>query len=143
MTDTRSTTAGPLALALTLAVLALPACDDELAGAGLVDGVWGGQHVAMTVTGTTATLEYDCAHGDLELPAEPAGNGEFDADGTHTLEHGGPVLDGEPPDTHPARYHGTLFGNVLTLTVTIVDLDQTLGPFVLKRGEPGQVFKCL
>lgn len=129
-------------LALALAAVAPAGCGNELGGTELGEGSWGGDHIHMDVMESGALLEYDCAHGTMDLPASPIGERDFEAGGTHTIETGGPEVEGEPPDTHPARYRGSVLRDRLTLTVTILDLDQTLGPFVLTRNDPGRVFKC-
>lgn len=105
-----------------------------------LSGHWGGEHVALIFTDSGATLEYDCAHGGIAEPVHPAG-GRFAVNGFHVREHGGPMREGEIPDTVPARYLGVARGDNLTLRV-IVGPD-TLGPFELRRGVEARVYKCL
>jgi hypothetical protein len=88
-------------------------------------------------------VEFDCAHGTLDQAPGPDGNGHFDVPGTFFREHGGPVRPGEVPDAHPARYAGTIAGSTLTLTVTITDAQQVVGPFKLVRGASARLMKCL
>jgi hypothetical protein len=47
---------------------------------------------------------------------------------------------GHPP--HPARYSGQVNGDDLTLTVTLSDLSQSLGPFHLIRRGPAVLEQC-
>src|ERR1039457_6300078 len=53
--------------------------------------VWGGRDISMEVTPQGATLEFDCAHGNVLEPIEANAKGEFTARGTYTPEHGGPI----------------------------------------------------
>lgn len=51
--------------------------------------------------------------------------------GFHVREHGGPIREGEPIDSVPATYLGSVVGDRMTLRA-VVGTD-TLGPFVLQR----------
>jgi hypothetical protein len=104
-------------------------------------GSWGGAHAALLLTEVGGTIEYDCAHGGLSAPIHPDGAGRFDVAGVHVREHGGPMREGEVPDSVPARYVGKVSGDHMTLQVHVGD--DTLGPFDLRRGAQGQLFKCL
>ena len=96
---------------------------------------------ASTLTQSGGTVEYDCAHGVISAPLSPDGDGAVRAPGVHIREHGGPVRDGEPVDSVPALYLGSVRAGVLSLRV-IVGAD-TLGPFLAERGASAQLFKCL
>jgi hypothetical protein len=106
-------------------------------------GTWGGDHITMTVTGAGAHLEFDCAHGDVDMVLVLGRLGQFSATGTFVLEHGGPIRQGEPPDSHPAIYDGLMTANTMTLSARVTGLEETLGPFTLMYGSPGRVVKCL
>ena len=106
-----------------------------------ITGPWGGAHVGLTLTETSGTISYDCAHGGLGAPVVPDGEGYFAVDGVHVREHGGPVRVGEVPDSLPARYVGQVTGDRMKLRV-IVGPD-TLGPFELQLGVAPQLFRCL
>lgn len=108
-----------------------------------LNGQWGGQHIAMTVADTGATIEYDCASGTIAGPLLADDAGAFTASGTHTRGHGGPVRVGEVPDVHPASYTGNVRGGEMTLEVKEEDTGVVVGTFVLQRDSPGQVFRCL
>jgi hypothetical protein len=107
----------------------------------LVLSRWGGAHVALTLTDSGGTIEYDCAHGGLGAPVRLDRAGRFNIAGVHVREHGGPIRVGEVPDSLPARYAGHVRGDRMTLRV-LVGAD-TLGPFELRRGAEPQLFKCL
>jgi hypothetical protein len=113
------------------------------AAGALSSGHWGGDHAGLVIGLTGASVEYDCAHGTIDVPFALGASGEFDLRGTHDREHGGPVREDEVPDRHPARYQGTVKGESMTMTVTLTDTGQTIGTFNLRRGSNPNVFKCL
>jgi hypothetical protein len=106
-------------------------------------GTWGGEHVALEVTADGGRIEYDCAHGEISEPLRLDRDGHFDAAGTHTPEHGGPVREDEEIVSRPARYAGRVDGTRMTLTVTLTDAREVLGTFTLTHGVPGRLLKCL
>lgn len=107
----------------------------------VVTGDWNAQHLSLTLGSSGGTTEYDCAHGTLAAPVRLDAKGRFDVPGTHTREHGGPIREGEEPDSRPARYLGRLEDGVLSMRV-VVEAD-TLGPFRLRRDGRVQLVKCL
>ncbi|MGH7476840.1 MAG: hypothetical protein ACRELD_11160 [Longimicrobiales bacterium] len=123
-----------------LVVLSGAACGAGPAGP-LPTGRWGGEHLAMDVTTTGATLEYDCARGTVDEPIVIGADGRFTASGTHTSEH--PVLGGEPYPTLEARYEGLLTGERLTLRVLLTESGDSLGTYLVTRGAQGTLFKCI
>ena len=128
-------------LATVLAACAPATTNGDLRG--LVTGPWGGEHVALELTPTGGTIEYDRAHGGLTQPVRPGAQGEFEAAGIHVREHGGPVREGERPDSVTARYVGRVTGEIMTLRVYAGSRPDTLGPFQLRRGGEPRLFKCL
>jgi|SRR5947209_2776601 len=106
----------------------------------IATGTWGGEHVRMEVTKTGAEIEFDCAHGQTTEPIALDKRGNFDAPGTFTPEHGGPILRDEAPPSNPARYSGHLDGDSMNLTVTREK--ESLGSFTLTRGSQGTLMKC-
>jgi len=125
--------------------LAQPGCASAPSGPSstLALGVWGGDHVTTTVASTGTHFEFDCAHGDVGTPLVLDARGQFSATGTFVREHGGPIREGELPDSHPASYAGTVTTHTMTLTVRLTDLAETIGAFTLTYGSPGRVVKCL
>ncbi|MEA2573758.1 MAG: hypothetical protein QOH93_1056 [Chloroflexia bacterium] len=111
-------------------------------GTPLPEGVWGGNHLQLTVHQGGAELEFDCAHASVPQTLLVSNN-TVDAAGTFVREHGGPIRDGEPQDAHPMRILGTLNGNTLSLTVVLLDTKQELGTYVLTFGKQGMILKCL
>jgi len=105
-------------------------------------GTWGGEHAALTVTATNATIEFDCAHGALPAPIALA-DGAFDVMGEYFPEHGGPIRIDEPVVRQPARYTGSINRHTMTLRVRLTESAQDVGTFALALGTNGRVFKCL
>lgn len=126
-----------LAAAWIGCAFAAPAKDKTLTGS------WGGPHIGLEITGETARIEYDCAQGTIDGPIVLDRAGRFEATGTHTAEHGGPVREGEEPKPQPARYKGKIKGKILTLTVTLTDSGENAGTFTLTRGATPRLVKCL
>jgi hypothetical protein len=106
-------------------------------------GKWGGEHIGIVVSDSSATLEYDCAHGTIDEPIIPDAEGKFEASGVHVFEHGGPIRSDEIPDEHPALYKGHIVGNEMTFILIITDTDTEIGTFSLTRGVDPLIYKCL
>ena len=122
-----------------IAVLCTTACGGTPTLPSLL-GQWGGDHVSLTVSDQTSHVELDCAHGDLSSPIQ---SNRFSVPGTFVREHGGPVRTDETPDTHPALFAGSVSGDSMTLTIRLTDTNESVGSFLLTRGSPGRVVKCL
>jgi hypothetical protein len=108
----------------------------------VVNGTWGGDHALLEVTATSASIEFDCAHGTLPVPLT-LNRGAFDVAGDYIQEHGGPIRSDETVDRQPARYTGTVSGNTMTLLVRLMATGEDRGRYSLMRGSTGRVFKCL
>ncbi len=104
-------------------------------------GEWGGEHVRLELSPAGGTIEYDCAHGSLTGPVRTDDDARFVTAGFHVREHGGPIREGEPVDSVPATYLGSVVGDRMTLRV-VAGAD-TLGPFVLQQNGTPRLFKCL
>ena len=132
--------------AIPIAAL-LAACAPATTGDGTpgspLTGRWGGEHVALELTASGGAVEYDCAHGGLTQSVRPSSRGEFEVIGVHVREHGGPIREGERPDSLPARYVGRVTGDRMTLRVYAGSRPDTLGPFELRRDAEPRLFKCL
>lgn len=105
-------------------------------------GMWGGEHIRMSVGANGAKIEYDCAHGTIDQPIRIDRNGRFDVRGTHTREAGGPVRIDNPPRGQAARYVGRISGTRMTLSVSLVGSGQAVGTFSLDFGAEPRIFKC-
>ena len=104
-------------------------------------GEWGGSHISMNVGDASATIEYDCAHGQIPGPLNIDGEGKFELPGTFTPERGGPIRAGETSREQKATYTGTVKGTTMTLTLKIGDSDDT-ETFTLEKDKQGKLVKC-
>jgi len=121
----------------------MAACGQTTTGPSVVSaGMWGGDHIILTVTDSSSHLELDCAHGDIP-GALTADHGTIAVAGTFVREHGGPIRVDERADAHPALYSGTIAGAQLQLTIRLTDSGDLIGSFSLARGATGRVAKCL
>jgi hypothetical protein len=108
-------------------------------GAGASANVWGGAHAVLEQTAAGATIEFECAHGSIDVPIHPDEQGRFEAKGTFTPEHGGPLRE-KDPHGYDARYSGVIAGDEMTLTITRGA--ETIGVFTFRRGERPPLRKC-
>jgi len=106
-------------------------------------GKWGGEHIGILVSDSSATLEYDCAHGTIDELIIPDDEGKFEVSGVHVFEHGGPIRSDEAIDEHPALYKGHILGNEMTLILVLTDTDTEINTFSLTRGVNPLIYKCL
>ncbi|MGB5850532.1 MAG: hypothetical protein WBH40_18735 [Ignavibacteriaceae bacterium] len=106
-------------------------------------GTWGGEHIGILVSDSSATLEYDCAHGSIDEPIIPDDGGKFEVSGVHVFEHGGPIRSDEVLDEHPALYKGHIEGNEITLILVLTDTNTEVDTFSLTRGVNPLIHKCL
>lgn len=120
------------------------ACSHSATGPStLPTGVWGGDHVSLTVKDGASHAEFDCAHGDVPSPWVVDAGHAFTLAGTFVREHGGPIRVDEVADAHPATYFGTLAADTMVLTITLNDTKDVIGTFTLIRGTTGRAVKCL
>ena len=104
-------------------------------------GQWGGTHINMDVDEHSATIEFDCATGEINGPLKVDGEGKFQLPGTFTPERGGPVRADEKRQAQQAIYTGTIKGNTMTLTLKVSGTDES-ETFTLEHNKPGDLFKC-
>lgn len=112
------------------------------AGGSVSEGVWGGEHIRLEVSGKSATLEFDCAHGKILEPLTLDHAGRFEAKGTFTQEHGGPVRDTETDASRPVKYSGSIKDKKMTLSITLSNSSESLGTYTLVQGSEGKIVKC-
>ena len=124
---------------LLLVSTTLLACASPIAPEA--EGVWGGPTASLVLSRAGGTLSYSCGSGTMDSTWSVSADGRLTGAGQHFFG-GGPLPSGGRPP-HPARYHGRIDGTVMTLTVTITDLGQILGPFALVRGGPPVQEICL
>jgi hypothetical protein len=110
--------------------------------ARLATGMWGGDHIRLSVRADGAAVEFDCAHGTIDEALNVSTDGRLDVRGTFTREGPGPIRVNAKPSARPARYEGSLSGTQLTLKITLTDTAQDAGTFTLTQGSAGRVWKC-
>ena len=99
--------------------------------------------MTLTITSTGAHVELDCAHGDIPSAPRTDARNEFSVAGTFTREHGGPVREGEVPDTRPALYAGSVRSSKMAMTIRLPETNDLIGSFDLTEGVTGRIVKCL
>lgn len=114
----------------------------KVRGQQLGDGVWGGNHIQMTVENGQARIDFDCAGAVINGPFTMDRNGQFNFTGTFTKGSGGPIRKDSMPKEKPARFTGQVRGNTMTLTVTVDDVPGANGKYILTRGRNGKIFRC-
>jgi hypothetical protein len=109
---------------------------------GVREGVWGGDHVRLSVREGGARVEFDCAHGEVGAQFALDAEGRFDLPGTYTREGPGPIRIGREPSARPARYAGRVEGQTMTLSVKLEGADGQPTTYTLTRGSQGRLWKC-
>ncbi len=127
------------AMVLAAALTVLAGCDEAIAPPSILEGAWGGDHVAIEAADDTVSTRFDCAHGSMAAPVALDGEGRFTAAGEY-------VVDAGPSRPFGARYEGTVRGDRLDLRV-LVSTDpsapaDTVGPFVAYRNGEARVTYC-
>ncbi|MFN2579315.1 MAG: hypothetical protein ABR607_16720 [Pyrinomonadaceae bacterium] len=107
----------------------------------LATGIWGGQHIQAEVTNRGAEIEFDCAHGSIPQQISLDNSGQFDANGTYSPEHAGPIRDDEN-SSRPVRYKGNVKENSMSLTIADARTKEIVGTFTLTLGNDGRIMKC-
>jgi hypothetical protein len=102
---------------------------------------WGSDQASLSIADNKATVQVlasgGCygAYGDLDRVPD----GTFAISGTYTQ------LMGAYPGSiqYTAEYAGTIVGNVMTLSINVPALQQTIGPFRLTAGVTSAWSACL
>jgi hypothetical protein len=104
-------------------------------------GTWGGTEASLALTAAGGDVQYQCGTSTIDSAWTLSANGVFAATGQYYVG-GGPLPPGGRPP-HAATYAGEVHGTTFTLTVTVPDLDATLGPYVMVRDGPEVTELCL
>lgn len=131
-------------LSALLTGLALAACAESLTGP-LGPSSWGGTGIQLGVTPTAAHAEFDCGSADVATTIYVS-KGSFVLQGFVTVGHGGPVMQGVPPDIRPATFSGTVSGDQMSLDVVVSGTSTAPGystHYELTRGVTGVLHRCL
>ena len=103
-----------------------------------VVGTWGGDNAGLIVNGTDVHVHIGCTLGDAIGPIVAGENGRFEVSGTYNVD-AYPVNRGI---THPASFTGQIVGQTMTLTVSLTDITQVLGPVTLTYGKEPTMGPC-
>jgi len=120
-------------------ILALIACS-AATSTPITDvvGTWGGDNAGIIITGNDVHVHIGCTLGNTVRPIHTDANGRFEASGTYNV-------DAYPVDRgiiHPATFNGRIVGQTMTLTVTLTDTGQVLGPVTLVYGKEPKMGPC-
>jgi len=129
-------------LLLSLALTGLAGCGTIPQKPPNLSGQWGGPHISLLLEGGLGTVEFDCAAGTIDSAIFPAPDGRFSTVGTYRAGKGGPVRVGQIFQSQRATYSGTVTKTAMTLSLRLED-GQTLGPYTLTQGAPGELTRCL
>ena len=131
--------------AVTALATAMAFCSPTYGGSptAVAAGPWGGDHIALEVTAKGAQVDFDCAHGSIDEPLTLDGDGRFDAKGLYVAEGPGPQREDQNRQGRPARYTGRVQSSTMTVTISLIESGETVGPFTLTRGRTPKITKCL
>jgi hypothetical protein len=140
--------AGLTAIATAVALALLVGCGLDRSMSGPVParspasilGVWGGEHIRMTIEPEGAVIQYDCGEGSIDTGIVPDAEGRFQAEGTFTPGGGPDPIFGRPRQA--AIYAGTILDGSMDLTCTVIDTSQSLGSFNLTFSDNGRLMPC-
>lgn len=122
-----------------LSLVAVVACQSAPAAPiSEITGTWGGENAGLIVTDDVTHVHIGCTLGDVRGSIRPDANGAFEVIGTYNV-------DAYPVDrgiTHPARFTGRIVGRSMTLTVSLTDTGQQLGPVTLVFGKEPKMGPC-
>lgn len=127
---------------MLLAAAMLGSCA-TMPASGPLTGSWGGRHVGLVLTEAGGSLDYDCAAGTIAGALTAGPDGRFAGAGTHTPGTGGPERVGEVRPSYPARYSGSVRGDMMMLRVDVPAQGIVIGPYRLRRGAEPQLLRCL
>jgi hypothetical protein len=103
-----------------------------------VVGTWGGENAGLIVTNNEVHVHIGCTLGNATGPIRADANGRFETTGTYNV-------DAYPVDRgilHPAAFSGQIVGQTMTLTVTLTDNGQVVGPVTLVYGKEPKMGPC-
>jgi len=105
-------------------------------------GIWGGQSVSFSVEKDSVIIEFDCAEGAIPRVLKADKKGSFRVEGTFSRHMPGPARRDHMVTPQPAIYEGFIKGNVMTLTVTLKESNESLGKFTVERGGRAAITRC-
>jgi hypothetical protein len=103
-----------------------------------VVGTWGGENAGLIITNNDVHVHVGCTLGNATGPIRADANGRFETTGTYNV-------DAYPVDRgiiHPAVFSGQIVEQTMTLTVTLTDTGQLIGPVTLVYGKEPKMGPC-
>lgn len=104
--------------------------------------VWGADGIILNVEENGVTIQYECADGQIEQSLMMNEQGNFEANGIHSPQRGGPIRVDAKLARQPARYEGKISGDTMTLKVTLTETKEVIGEFTLERGKTPRMTRC-
>ena len=104
--------------------------------------VWGANGIILNVEENGVTIQYECADGQIEESLKVNEQGNFEANGFHIRQRGGPIRVDAKLARQPTRYEGRISGNTMTLKVTLTETKEVIGDFTLERGKTPRMTRC-
>jgi hypothetical protein len=131
------------AVPLFVASVAVTTCGGAVAApdSNIKAGLWGGPHVAMTVTAERTDIEFDCGRASVEGAIPVDRDGAFTVTGTFFQERPGPTTPEGPP-RRPMRLTGAVRNETMDVRVVATDQNEDLGSFTLTFGADPRLTKC-
>ena len=105
-------------------------------------GSWGGDGIGLIVAAEKATVSYTCGRTTIDGRIALDGDQRFEATGEHERVGGAPPREGVPPERQRSHVSGRIRSGVMTMTVRLTDLNQTVGTFALTRGTAASILPC-
>lgn len=105
-------------------------------------GIWGGDHIELTVRADGASVEFDCGTATVDGAVSLGKDSAFDVRGRYFQEGGGPTRRDEDVTPRPLRLTGTVKGRDMTLRAVLTDGNDVLGDFALTLGKTARLIKC-
>ena len=133
----------PTRLLFALAIAAV-GCNRAFSPGEALVGTWGGDGASATLSEGGGHLSFVCAAATLDVPLVPNSHGRVHATGVAIPVGGAARPVGYVPEPYPVSFSGNVDGSTLTLTVVQsgVENAEPAGPYVLHRGEVGEVYGC-
>ena len=103
-------------------------------------GIWGGDHITMTVDAAGAQIEFDCAVGAIVGPISLDSSNHFQVKGIYRSQSPAP-MGADASDANNAIYSGVVKGGKLHLDIGIAGRSDHL-IFELTHSQEGHIAKC-
>jgi len=105
-------------------------------------GQWGGTGVLVDVTRTGASVQFDCAKGQISQQLRMRKDGSFSAIGSYERSGPGPIRVDRQQGARKVIYKGKVTGNSMSIKLTDSETKEDLGSFALVKGAGGRIHRC-